>query len=228
MLKVRSIEDKALETVLLPDDLLTGYHSHPVKSEAELNHAIQLAQLDDVETVRVVLLRQGEKMVISIKPGLLAVTFDISDETPQPPKDAWSLGISAGEPPEVKTDGLVASREEQLSKPSAQKPTHTTSELQNRTNTTIPKHYKTTRVISTIIMYVGWFLVAVGVITLIISFLSGVDMIGMMGLLVSASPIMAGLFTVLIAQLVLAVVDVADNTRATHHLLAQDMLNRKD
>ena len=38
----------------MPDDLLTGYHSHPVKSEAELKHAIKLALIDGVETVQVV------------------------------------------------------------------------------------------------------------------------------------------------------------------------------
>lgn len=46
----------------MPDDLLTGYHSHPVKSEAELKHAIRLAQIDGVETVQVVLLRQRQNI----------------------------------------------------------------------------------------------------------------------------------------------------------------------
>jgi len=225
MLKVKSIQDQTLEALLQPGDLLTGYHSHPVKSEAELKHAIKLALIDGVETVQVVLLRQGQKLVVSIKPGSLDVTFDTSDVEPQQPKDVWSLGISVGgQQAGTGADGLTASRDPQERSSIPLK----SATSQNRINTAIPEHYKTARVIATMIMYAGWLLVALGVIIILTAFASGYQFIGLMGLVVSASPILGGLFQVLIAHLVLAVLDIADNTRATHQLMAQEALSRQE
>lgn len=224
MLKVKSVQDQTLKTLLQPGDLLTGYHSHPVKSEAELKHAIKLALIDGVETVQVVLLRQGQKLVVSIKPGSLDLTFDTSHEETQQPRDVWSLGISIGGQQAVTgADGLTASRDPQEASSIPLK----RAASQHPIKRDITEHYKTARIIATIIMYGGWALVALGVVIILTTFASGYQFIGLMGLVVSVSPILGGLFQVLVAHLVLAVLDIADNTRATHHLLAQDVLNRR-
>ncbi|WP_151703057.1 hypothetical protein [Nitrincola alkalilacustris] len=84
------------------------------------------------------------------------------------------------------------------------------------------------KLVVSIIIYVGWVLVALSVVIILTAFTSDYPFLGLMGSVVCASPILGGLFQVLVAHLVLAVLDIADNTRATHQLLAQEALSRQE
>lgn len=80
-------------------------------------------------------------------------------------------------------------------------------------NNIIPTSYGTTRVLSKIGIFIGWLAVAIGVFLLLVAIVergrgSGEAMI------IGAAVLLGGFSTVLANQVVLAIVDTADNTRA--------------
>lgn len=89
--------------------------------------------------------------------------------------------------------------------------------------------YKTARGIATLVSFIGWFLVAIGVIIAIVALigLSNSNNLSSMAFIPAISLIVGGLLLVMGGQLNLACVDTADNTGRLVELIAKQQIANK-
>jgi len=72
--------------------------------------------------------------------------------------------------------------------------------------------------------FFGWIPVVIGLIVIVVSFTNGA---GLMGILVASSPIVVGLLMVMFAQVAIAILDIADNSRETRRMTALMLQEKK-
>jgi len=207
MLIIEQVNDTRL-TQLQAGDQLLRYNDHDLPDEQALKHAIWRSQVDHASTAILHLIRNGQQLEVEIPTGRLDLTF----QQPTQDKDAVASTDTVPEP-----------------QPSPFSATDTTAPLKaERTGSSyVPpavEHYKTTRMVCAFISFFGWIPVVIGLIVIVISFTNGA---GLMGILVASSPIVVGLLMVMFAQVAIAILDIADNSRETRRMTAL-MLQGKD
>lgn len=204
MLVIEQVTDTRL-TQLQPGDQLLRYNDFELPNERALNHAIGRIQAEQAATATLHLVRNNQKIEVDIPTGSLGLTFQQPNETAQ---TASSYSKSKQQnPPSISTGT-----------PSPQN-THPVPP--------VTEHYRATRIICSFIRFFGWISVLLGLIVIAISFSNNISNISIMGILMASGPIVGGLLMVLLAQVAIAILDIADNSRATREMTAL-LLQKKE
>lgn len=207
MLIIEQVTDTRL-TQLLAGDQLLRYNDFELPDEQALNHAIWRSQVNHARNATLCLVRNGQQLEVEIPIGRLELTFQQSAQD----EDAVTNPEAVPEP-----------------QPNSFSAIDTTAPLkaERAGSSYVPpavEHYKTARMVCAFISFFGWIPVVIGLIVIVVSFTNGA---GLMGILVASSPIVVGLLMVMFAQVAIAILDIADNSRETRRMTAL-MLQTKD
>lgn len=146
------------------------------------------------------LVRHGQQLEVKIPTGRLELSFE------QLPQDDFAVDTEAepaSTPNESSTIDTAAPLKAERSSSSHVPPAE--------------EHYKTARTVCAFISFFGWIPVVLGLIVIVISFSNSA---GLMGILMASSPIVVGLLMVMFAQVAIAILDIADNSRETRKMTA--------
>lgn len=206
MLIIEQVTDTHL-TQLQAGDQLLRYDDFELPDEQALNHAIWRSQVNHAQNATLCLVRNGQQLEVEIPIGRLELTFQ------QPARDDTTKSPDAEPAPQDSTPSAAdtaAPLKAERAGPSYVPP--------------VVEHYKTARMVCAFISFFGWIPVVIGLIVIVVSFTNGA---GLMGILVASSPIVVGLLMVMFAQVAIAILDIADNSRETRRMTAL-MLQTKD
>lgn len=238
MLIIEKVMDANLSQ-LRPGDQLISYNGIDLSDEQSLKHAIWRGKVEKIKTVDICLIREGRGLAVEVVSGPLDLIFmqPKSEPIPEAEPEAELEAEPEPEPSVIESIAGWGGHKE--------KPRHDYSESEAEASKTnafglgstgdaiqfFPKplkerdedRYDVARGVCNFVGVFGWILVFVGVVTAAISINAG---IGVVGVLVAASPIVTGLMTVMITFVAMAVFDIADNSRETRRMTAE-MLDKR-
>lgn len=206
MLVIEKVTDTRLGQLQAGDKLLR-YNDVELPDEQALRHAIWRSQVEQSSTATLHLIRNGQKFKIEIPGGRMELTFQ------QPERNDTAKSPDAEPAPQESTPSAAdtaAPLKAERAGPGYVPP--------------VVEHYKTARMVCAFISFFGWIPVVLGLIVIVLSFTSGE---GLMGILIASSPIVVGLLMVMFAQVAIATLDIADNSRETRRM-TELMLQGKD
>lgn len=207
MLIIEQVTDTHLGQLQAGDKLLR-YNGVELRDEQTLKHAIWRSQVDHSQSATLRLIRNGQQLEVEVPTGRLGLIF-------QPPIQDEEVVANPDAVPEKQPDSLSA---KDINAPLQAEPTA------SRQVPPAVEHYKTARMVCAFVSFFGWIPVVLGLIVIVLSFSS--DM-GLMGILIASSPIVVGLLMVMFAQVAVAILDIADNSRETRRMTALMLQNKE-